>query len=180
MLILRQSLRELVRRMGDDRRSACSVDLHGKECQTRAIQLLKQNLSPAQREQYERRNHFDVTGGDTGRRYRIRHGVQMNVEQLDANRKRVRVLCFMPEGRLAVGDVMLAQKIALELLETEAVRIATSRQRWTPFWIWRSAGHLGSARLAIALSALDGSADVDGSVLPRCLANDEVIEYDNS
>jgi hypothetical protein len=48
----------------------------------------------------------------------------MNVEQLDANGRRLRVLCFMPEGRLAVGDVMLAQKMALELFETEAVKIA--------------------------------------------------------
>jgi hypothetical protein len=124
MLSLRQSLRELVRRMGDDRRSAYRVDLLSAESQTRAVQLLKQNLLPAQREQYERRNHFDVTGGDTGRRYRIRHGVQMNVEHLDHTGRPIRLLCFMPEGRLAVGDVMLAQKIALELFETEAVRIA--------------------------------------------------------
>jgi hypothetical protein len=100
------------------------VDLLGKASQTRAIELLKQNLSAAQREQYERRNHFDVTGGDTGRRYRIRHGVQMNVEHLDHAGRRIRMLCFMPEGRLAVGDVMLAQKMALELFEIEALKIA--------------------------------------------------------
>jgi hypothetical protein len=124
MLSLRQSLRELVRRMGDDRRSACSADLLSTESQTRAIQLLKQDLSPAQREQYERRNHFDVTGGDTGRRYRIHHGVQMNVEHLDQSGRHIRLLCFMPEGSLAVGDVMLAQKLALELFENDALKIA--------------------------------------------------------
>ena len=48
----------------------------------------------------------------------------MNVEQLDRTGKRIGVLCFMPEGGLAVGDVMLAQKIALELFETEALQIA--------------------------------------------------------
>ncbi len=119
-----QSLRELVRRIGDDPYRHCGVDLLGKASQARAIQLLKQNLSPAQREQYEKRSHFDVTGGDTGRIYRIRHGVQMNVEQLDQTGRRIRMLCFMPEGRLAVGDVMLAQKIALELFETEALWVA--------------------------------------------------------
>jgi hypothetical protein len=29
-----------------------------------------------------------------------------------------RWLCFMPEGELAVGDIMLAQKLALELFES--------------------------------------------------------------
>ena len=98
--------------------------LLSKDAQTRAIQLLKQHLTPAQREQYEKRGHFYVTGGDSGRLYRIRHGVQMNVEQLDRMGRRIHVLCFMPEGGLAIGDVMLAQKIALELFETEALQIA--------------------------------------------------------
>jgi hypothetical protein len=30
----------------------------------------------------------------------------------------------MPQGRLVAGDVMLAQKVALELFENEALRIA--------------------------------------------------------
>jgi hypothetical protein len=37
---------------------------------------------------------------------------------------RVRTLCFMPEGRLGVGDILLAQKLALELFEDEAVKAA--------------------------------------------------------
>jgi hypothetical protein len=65
-----------------------------------------------------------VIGCVTGRRYRIRHGCVMNVEHLDDIGRRVRALCFMPEGGLAVGDIMLAQKIALELFETEAIWIA--------------------------------------------------------
>jgi hypothetical protein len=92
--------------------------------QHRSIQLLKENLSAAQRQQYERHCHFDVIGGSTGTRYRIRQGYQMNVEQLDRRGKRVRMLCFMPEGRLGVGDIMLAQKLALELFEDEAIKAA--------------------------------------------------------
>jgi hypothetical protein len=92
--------------------------------QERAIELLVQNLYPSQRKQYERFRHFDVVGGDSGRHYRIRHGDLMNVEQLDKNGKRIRVLCFMPAGQLPIGDVMLAQKIALELFETGAIAIA--------------------------------------------------------
>ena len=48
----------------------------------------------------------------------------MNVELLGDTGGRVRLLCFMPEGCRWVGDVMLAQKIALELFETEALKIA--------------------------------------------------------
>jgi hypothetical protein len=71
-----------------------------------------------------------VTGGDTGKRYRIRRGYQMNVEQLDGNGKLSHVLCFMPEGHLAEGDVVLAQKLALELFESEALKIANRIPRF--------------------------------------------------
>ena len=92
--------------------------------QNRSIQLLKENLSAAQRQQYERHHYFEVIGGSTGTRYRIHHGYQMNVQQLDRRGMRVRMLCFMPEGRLRVGDIMLAQKLALELFEDDAVKAA--------------------------------------------------------
>ena len=124
MLRLRQSLSELVRLIGEAEVSLYYQVDTDTVPQGRAIQLFKQNLSPAQREQYERRYDFDVTGGDTGRRYRIRHGVQINVEHLDHTGRRIRLLCFVPEGRLAIGDVMLAQKIALELFEIDALKIA--------------------------------------------------------
>ena len=44
----------------------------------------------------------------------------MNVECLDSRALCLK-LCFMPKGRLPIGDIMLAQKIALELFESEAV-----------------------------------------------------------
>ena len=123
MLSLRQSFRELVRLVGDDAARRRRIDLH-QDTRVRAIQLLKQNLSPAQCKQFERCRYFDVVGGDTGCRYRIREGCQMNVEQLDKSGRRVRILCFMPEGHLAVGDVLLAQKLALELFESETLKVA--------------------------------------------------------
>ena len=82
------------------------------------------NLSPVQRAQYAARGHFDVTGGDTGRHYRILRGYQLNVEELDPRGQRRRLLCFLPEGRVPVADIMLAQKIALELFESEALKVA--------------------------------------------------------
>ena len=99
-----------------------------------SMRLLTDNLSPAQRDQLEVFDYFDVVGGDTGTRYRIRFGNLMNVEQLDSSGKLVRLLCFAPQGRLPVADTVLAQKIALELFETEAVHTANERQEWHDFW----------------------------------------------
>ena len=116
---LRQKLRQLWRR-----RSGVAQQ---------SMRLLTDNLSPAQRDQLKVFNYFDVVGGDTGTRYRIRFGDLMNVEQLNSRGKCMRLLCFAPEGRLPVADTMLAQKIALELFETEAVHTANERQEWHDF-----------------------------------------------
>ncbi len=99
-------------------------DVGSKRAQERGIALLKENLAPAQRLQYEKYGFFDVVGGRTGKRYRIRHGRQMNIEQLDRAGRRVCGWCFYPQGNLVAGDVMLAQKLALELFEAEALKIA--------------------------------------------------------
>ena len=117
MSVFRQGLRDLMRLILD-------AEVSKKGAHERAIQLLKQNLSPDQLKQFERSGHFEVIGGDTARRYRIRRGHQMNVELLDKNGRRFCCLCFRPEGTLATADVMLAQKIALELFEVEALKIA--------------------------------------------------------
>ena len=101
-----------------------SADIGSKRAQERGIRLLMENLSAAQRKQYEKYGYFDVTGGRTGKRYRIRHGRQMNIEQLDRNGRRVCGWCFFPQGSLVAGDIMLAQKAALELFEPDALRIA--------------------------------------------------------
>ena len=102
----------------------------------RALALLKEHLSPWQRQQYERDGTFDVIGGRSGTRYRIHHGYQMNIEQLDGAGRRVRLLCFAPRGRLAIGDIMLAQKLALELYEEDALlsanKIAVSTMLQSP------------------------------------------------
>ena len=90
----------------------------------RGLLLLKRNLTAAQRQQFETQGFFHVIGGTTGNRYRIHAGRQMNVEELNERGNRIAVLCFMPEGDLVNGDVMLAQKLALELYEPEAIMVA--------------------------------------------------------
>jgi hypothetical protein len=91
----------------------------------RGLELLKANLTPDQLDQFLAYRRFDVVGGVTGRTYRIRLAVgPMHVEELDRQGRCVRRLCFYPRGRLVYGDIMLAQKVALEAFEVEALAIA--------------------------------------------------------
>ena len=92
----------------------------------RGIQLLEENLSPAQRDQYKKYGYFDVVGGQTGGRYRIRYGSEMNVQLLDGKGRPSCWLCFVPKGKLVVGDIMLAQKLALELFESQTLKVANT------------------------------------------------------
>ena len=88
-----------------------------RDARTRGERLLRANLSAAQRRQLDDVNYFEVIGGASGRRYRIRNTFSINVDELDAQRKVVRKWCFSPEGSLVCADVLLAQKLALELFE---------------------------------------------------------------
>ena len=101
-----------------------------EDAESRSLELLRNNLSPAQRQQFALYNYFDVTGGDSGKRYCIHMGRAFNIAQLDANGARERTLCFEPQGTLPIGDVLLAQKIALELFELQALRIANISPSW--------------------------------------------------
>jgi hypothetical protein len=92
----------------------------------RGMRLFKANLTPAQLEQYEQHGYFELIGGDTGRRYRIRRGTTMNIDEMDESGRLVKKWCFVPTGNLVAGDVYLAQKLALELFETEARVIANA------------------------------------------------------
>jgi hypothetical protein len=90
----------------------------------RGISLLGEWLSPEQRAQFDALRYFDVIGGDTGRRYRIRHGTATNVHEIDTEGRPIMGWCFIPSGSLVAGDVMLAQKIALETNERAAIDTA--------------------------------------------------------
>jgi hypothetical protein len=90
----------------------------------RGFKLLLANLTPEQRRQYKRDRNFDVIGGQSGIRYRLWHCYQQNIEELDARGRRMWIWCFHPRETLVLGDVLLAQKTALELFEAEAIRIA--------------------------------------------------------
>ena len=101
------------------------------EPERRGLTLMREWLSPSQREQYDTRGYFDVIGSHTGRRYRIRHGTATNIYELDEFDRPLTGWCFMPRDGLPAGDVMLTQKIALENDEQSVLAVAkTFQPRW--------------------------------------------------
>jgi hypothetical protein len=74
--------------------------------------------------QFDTNNYFEVTGSHTGRRYRVHYGTMSNVVEVDADGQPATGWCFVPERALAPGDVMLAQKIALETDEAGVLALA--------------------------------------------------------
>jgi hypothetical protein len=86
---------------------------------------LREWLSPEQLAQYDANSYFDVTGCHSGKRYRICHGTAMNVYEIDLAGNPRNGWCFVPNAPLVAGDVMLAQKIALETNERGALVVAT-------------------------------------------------------
>jgi hypothetical protein len=95
----------------------------------RGLKLLREWLSREQLAQYDARDYFEVIGCHTGKRYRICHGIGANVFELDDAGLRRAGWCFVLKDPLVAGDVMLAQKIALETDERGALAVAN---KFTP------------------------------------------------
>jgi hypothetical protein len=88
------------------------------------MRLLREWLSEKQRQQLDADGYFDVVGGESGKKYRIRYGTSANIEELSGQGRPEIGWCFVPHGHLVAGDVMLAQKIALETNECAALAVA--------------------------------------------------------
>jgi hypothetical protein len=101
------------------------------ETEVRGIKLLREWLSAEQLIQFNKRGYFEVTGCKTGRRYRIRYGSATNIDELNPYGHPKAGWCFVPNQQLVPGDVMLAQKIALETDELGALAVA---KPFTPTW----------------------------------------------
>jgi hypothetical protein len=95
-------------------------------CELRGLKLLREWLSQEQLAQYDAHNYFEVIGCHTGKRYRICHGTGANVFELNAAGLPRKGWCFVPSEYLVAGDVMLAQKIALETDERVALATANN------------------------------------------------------
>jgi hypothetical protein len=89
--------------------------------EVRGLRLLRSWLSPVQLAQFDAKGHFDVIGGESGKTYRIKFGICANVLELSEDGKPKVGWCVVPDCCLVAGDVMLAQKIALETFEGAAL-----------------------------------------------------------
>jgi hypothetical protein len=107
------------------------LEVSRSESEVRGIKLLKDWLSAEQLSQFRKYGHFEVVGCATGRRYRIRYGLVTNVHELDEQGRAIAGWCFVPNQPLVQGDVMLAQKIALETDELRALAVA---KPFRPTW----------------------------------------------
>ena len=123
MFLLGQFLRAGRLRI-DALRQLYRQSLAENKSEARGLRLLRHWLSPSQRAQFDDLGYFEVVGCDIGRRYRIYCGSAMNVYEMDHAGCLNLSRCFMPVGNLVAGDVMLAQKIALETNECGALAVA--------------------------------------------------------
>lgn len=100
--------------------------------EVRGVRLLRRWLSPEQIAQFNARGHFDVIGCETARRYRIYYAACQNVELLGAFGVAREGFCFVPDANLVPGDVMLAQKVALETDELNTLAVAFRFPPYSP------------------------------------------------
>ena len=82
---------------------------------------MREWLSQEQLAQFDANNYFEVIGCHSGKRYRICQGNGANIVELDDHARPTTGWCFMPGEHMVAGDVMLAQKIALETNEAGAL-----------------------------------------------------------
>jgi hypothetical protein len=111
--------------------------------ETKADALLRTNLTETQCQDYNHYQAFDITGGETGTVYRIHRGRQANIQirkstDLLLSFLRQRRLwppsyigqlgglrmCAIPKASMPIGDILLTQKLALELRETDVLMTA--------------------------------------------------------
>jgi len=85
----------------------------------RALILLTKLLNPEQRQEFRKSGHFQVIGGSTGDRYRIRAGMIANIDVLRDDGTVKYRLCVLPTGGVPVYDVMAAQLLHLQDPDSE-------------------------------------------------------------
>jgi hypothetical protein len=115
-------LRRVFGRIGTVRCFADAGLIEDRRARERAMNLLLQYLTPAQRAEFERTCAFKVRGR-SGQLYRITYATTANIEVLEQPGMVIRRLCAGPLG-VPIPDVMLAQKLMLEADESEFLRIA--------------------------------------------------------
>lgn len=95
-----------------------------KIAEEKALQLLLENLTENQAEIFKMTGAIPIES-PSGRKYKINKGTSRNIEEVDEKGTRKAHLCFHPcDYAIPVHDVMLAQKLMLEVCEEDARKIA--------------------------------------------------------
>lgn len=94
-----------------------------EEALARSRQTLYEHLTPQQCADFDHYGWFAVTGNHTGTRFRIEAKPNMNIYQLRGDQP-VERWCFIPEDPLPLYDIMLMQKLCIELDERDTMRAA--------------------------------------------------------
>jgi hypothetical protein len=87
------------------------------------MKLLFSCLNEEQREMMRTQKKFRIVS-NKGNIFEIRHGRMHNIFRLDLQGNAVEEWCVLPQGELAPGDVMLAQKLGLECDEDDVAKHA--------------------------------------------------------
>jgi hypothetical protein len=117
-----RALRNALERLLAAERFAELGPFEDRRAHERSLNLLERCLTPAQRAQFAHSEAFEVRG-ESGQRYRIIYGKNVNIEVLGSSGMVVRRLCGGPVD-VPTPAVMLAQKLMLETQEAEFLRIA--------------------------------------------------------
>jgi hypothetical protein len=102
------------------------VGSRGLESEERAMGLLKSWLTDGEWESLESCGYFEVVGS-AGGRFRLYAKDCFGVRKLRPGKLLDDAYCVVPDGAPALGDILLAQKIALETDEERTLQIANRR-----------------------------------------------------
>lgn len=135
---LPQDLAQVYRDAYNAAAAACGMDEPSPMgSEAKGWRLLRDHLTPEQLTCLDNKGYFEVIGGETGIRYQIRTGRSFNIDVVGRSGQIGDTLCFQPTGCLCTGDVMLTQKLALELRESDALKVANHGSPTARAWLLR-------------------------------------------
>lgn len=99
--------------------------------QRKAKELLRGILDKKQLAQFNKTKWFYVVG-QSGQRYRIRHGWIGNIDELNTDDMVVATYCIHPQMHVPIEDSMAIQKLMLEADESRFKQVANRSQLHVP------------------------------------------------
>lgn len=120
-----EARRQLEARQAEQRAAAEARAAKLKAVNDRAERTLRDHLTPEQERAWIENRHIFVTS-QSGRRFKIRHGVTHNIKELDAQGREIRELCVHLNygANCPVADHVLAQVLGLKFNEAALLKKA--------------------------------------------------------